>query len=189
MLWDENYLYIGAELMEPHINAQLKQRDTVIFYDNDFEVLFVGHGGVIHVWDAPYTYSGESRLFWNQAHGNLRHTGELDTVLIGTPSAVDDALSAAIPEHYYLEQNYPNPFNPETNIRYDLSHQARVSIVIYNAVGQKIRTLVDEAQPGGNYQIRWNGQDDLNTQVSNGLYFYKLNADGFVKTRKMVLMR
>jgi len=70
------------------------------------------------------------------------------------------AAAALLPDDYYLDQNYPNPFNPTTMIRYGLPEEARVTLTIYNILGQKIRTLVQDLQPAGRYQILWNGTND-----------------------------
>lgn len=95
----------------------------------------------------------------------------------------------SVPMVHHLYQNYPNPFNPQTRIQYALSKQANVSITIYNALGQKIKTLVDKSQSAGTHHIIWDGTDALDHAVSNGIYLYKMQAGDFSETRKMVLMR
>ena len=94
-----------------------------------------------------------------------------------------------IPDQYFLGQNYPNPFNPTTVISYQLLEVSDVELTIYNQLGQKVRTLVNERQPAERYQIEWDGHDQLGTQVGSGLYLYRLRAGSFVKTHKMVLLR
>jgi hypothetical protein len=74
-----------------------------------------------------------------------------------------------VPNSYALHQNYPNPFNPSTVIRYDLPYQSRVKLEVFNILGQKVVTLVDEVKPAGYKQAVWQG--DL---VSSGLYIYRL---------------
>jgi hypothetical protein len=99
--------------------------------------------------------------------------------------------SAAAPGTYSLSQNYPNPFNPATEIRYELpramgqgSGRGDVRLVVYDLLGREVATLVNESQTAGAYSVRW----DAN-RMASGVYVYKLTADGFVQTRKMVLIR
>ena len=93
------------------------------------------------------------------------------------------------PRVYRLSQNYPNPFNPETAISFDLPEQSIVGLRIYNAVGQQIRTLMDGSREAGAYTVVWEGRDDLGLDVASGIYFYRLKAGDFQKTRKMLLVR
>jgi flagellar hook assembly protein FlgD len=87
-------------------------------------------------------------------------------------------------------QNYPNPFNPRTTIRFAVPEYSKVKIVIYNSLGQKIRTLTDRDYAPGYHQIVWNGLDDLGVRVSSGVYFYQMSNEGtFSQSRKLVLMK
>ncbi len=88
-----------------------------------------------------------------------------------------------------LNRNYPNPFNPETTIRYALKETSRVKISIYNLKGQLIRSLVDDSKAAGNYSVIWNGKDDRGASVSSGIYFYRMEANNFSATQKMMLMK
>jgi hypothetical protein len=90
-----------------------------------------------------------------------------------------------------LENAYPNPFNPATTIRYSIASAGHVSLRIYNAAGQLVRTLVDEAQlpRTGGFSVIWDGTDNRGRSVSSGVYFLKLTAESFSRTRKAVLLR
>jgi flagellar hook assembly protein FlgD len=79
-------------------------------------------------------------------------------------------------QEFQLFQNYPNPFNPVTTIKYNVPEKARVSIAVYNTLGQKIKTLVDKNITVGNYKVTWNGQDDFGNKVSSGVYFYHMST-------------
>jgi hypothetical protein len=96
-----------------------------------------------------------------------------------------------LPTQFSLAQNYPNPFNPSTTIKYDLPKHAEVKLVVYNAFGQKVRTLVDNAQQeAGYHQIVWNGTNDAGHPVATGVYFYKLIAgQDYVRTLKMLFVK
>lgn len=94
------------------------------------------------------------------------------------------------PQCFELLQNYPNPFNPTTAISYQLPAVSDVEISIYNTLGQKVRTLVDEAQkPAGYYRIEWDGKNETGQAVSSGVYYYQLETGNFSKTRKILLVR
>jgi hypothetical protein len=89
---------------------------------------------------------------------------------------------------YTLEQNYPNPFNPETVIRYSTPEDGRVKITVYNLLGVELKTLVDEYKSAGNYEVIFNTKD-LKEQIGSGIYFYKMEASNYSKTRKMIILR
>ncbi len=89
-----------------------------------------------------------------------------------------------MPFSYRLSQNYPNPFNPVTTIEYSLKTAGRVNVAIFNILGQKVQTLVDEHKPAGEYSIKFDG-----ARLSSGVYLYKIQAGDFVDTKKMVIMK
>lgn len=90
-----------------------------------------------------------------------------------------------------LKQNVPNPFNPETIIEYHLaSSEIRpTTLIIYNVLGQRIRTLVDASKAGGVHRVRWDGKDDLGQQAASGVYTYRLISGEFVETKQMILLK
>lgn len=93
------------------------------------------------------------------------------------------------PYRYGLSYNYPNPFNPLTTINYSLEKRTRVDISVYNLLGQKVGTLVDEVKPAGEYTTYWDGKDDNGSAVASGVYLYKLETDEYVETKKMILLK
>ena len=101
-------------------------------------------------------------------------------------------LTEGLPKNYRLYQNYPNPFNPITRIKYSLPHHSEVVLRIYDLRGRLIRTLVEEYQKSGNYQISWNGHSKAGTKVPSGIYFYRIiartEATEYLKTRKMIFL-
>ena len=92
-------------------------------------------------------------------------------------------------QKFELLPNYPNPFNPSTTISYRVPHNAHVTITIFNVLGQKVRTLVNQVQAAGEYTVQWDGKDDLGRNMSSGLYLYTLKAGKFHSIRKMLLVR
>ncbi len=91
--------------------------------------------------------------------------------------------------HFELKQNYPNPFNPSTTIAYSLPKTTAVELIIYNMLGQKVRTLVHTVQAAGQYQVTWNGRDDAGNPVSSGFYFYQLRTLDGLQVKKMLLLK
>ncbi len=96
---------------------------------------------------------------------------------------------AGIPQRYELYQNYPNPFNPQTQLRYDLPASGQVELSVYNVLGQRVRVLVDEMQEAGRKSVIWDGKDGSGHEVASGIYFYKIKAENYQKTMKMVLLK
>ena len=104
-------------------------------------------------------------------------------------SAVENKeVNVTSPSSYRLEQNHPNPFNPSTTIQYTIKEAVHVKLTVYNIIGQTMATLVDRKQASGHYEVQWNALDELGEKISNGMYFYRLEAeDRFIQTKKMIL--
>lgn len=90
---------------------------------------------------------------------------------------------------YTLKQNYPNPFNPITNIDYYLPINSNVELKIYNAVGQKIKTLINKNENAGNHSISWDATNHAGAKVPSGIYFYVIKAGNFSQINKMLLLK
>ena len=101
---------------------------------------------------------------------------------------IEESLSTNHPGSYTLHHNTPNPFNESTTIRYRIPEDGIVSVSVFNTLGQLVRTLTGGHQEADQYSIIWDGRDDAGESLSSGLYFCRLNADGHVRTIKMVLI-
>jgi predicted lipoprotein with Yx(FWY)xxD motif len=106
-----------------------------------------------------------------------------------SPSSVTGADSPAVPKAFALYQNAPNPFNPTTTIGFDLERPAHVKLTVYNVKGEAVATLLNAQMTAGRKEISWTARDDRGMSVASGIYFYRLEAGPFTKTRKMVLLR
>jgi hypothetical protein len=91
-----------------------------------------------------------------------------------------------LPRESNLYQNFPNPFNPITNIQYSLAKPSFVKLIVYNMLGQKIRTLQNAFQTAGEYSLVWDGNDDANKRVSSGVYLYRIEEDNIYIQKKMI---
>ncbi len=95
----------------------------------------------------------------------------------------------AAPKDFALFQNYPNPFNPETTIKFQLPEPCNVKIVVYNIMGEEIETLLNENKQAGIYQLKFNGNLKNGSQLSSGIYFYKLETNKCSQIMKMILLK
>jgi len=94
-----------------------------------------------------------------------------------------------VPKTYGLNQNSPNPFNPTTRISFALPAAGEVRMSVFNVLGQQVKELVNGAMDAGVHEVIWDGKDNNGTSVASGIYFYKINANNFVATKKMVLLK
>ena len=167
-------------------------------------------GGYRYIGNGSYDYVGYSAYFWSSTeyvsgtawsrrlsyyysdlsrNGYYKGFGFSVRCVNDIPVGVDEHGGAEHPNAFRLAQNYPNPFNPVTTIEYNLPKRTQVTIEIFNVLGQKVRTLVNETRSAGSYRIEWNGNDDSGDPVSTGVYLYRFRAGDFVETKKMVLLK
>jgi hypothetical protein len=93
-------------------------------------------------------------------------------------------ISSEIPEQFALSQNYPNPFNPTTNIKFQVPKSGLVKLAVYDLLGKEIQTIVNQQLSPGTYEVDFNGSN-----LPSGIYYYKLQADEYSETKKMVLIK
>jgi hypothetical protein len=116
------------------------------------------------------TFGGEQNVFY----------GHISYPLTG----VGDQGSDEMPASFSLSQNYPNPFNPSTTIRFALPRASFVRLNVFTVLGERLETVVEERLNAGTHAVRWDA-----TGLPSGVYFYQLKADGFIQTRKLVVVR
>ena len=124
-------------------------------------------------------------------HMTARTWDNQEIEIVNNPGAStdNDDLVNVIPDASYLGKNYPNPFTGSTTIAYGLKEAGSVKLSVFNSRGQLIRTLVNDAKAPGTYQINWNGLDNNNRPVSSGVYFFRMETQGVVKTAKGLLIK
>ena len=97
--------------------------------------------------------------------------------------------TASLPKKFELGQNFPNPFNASTVIKFDLPQSSKVKLDIYNILGQKVKSLVDEKLSAGYKKVTWDGTNENGKSVASGVYFYRLQTDKFIEAKKMVMLK
>ncbi len=148
-----------------------------------------------------FVYDGYNTTFNTiSAVGNYWHPRGRPTVFgswdTSNPLASDPYFFAKpegeiteIPREFKLRVNYPNPFNPATTISFDLPRQQIVDIVIFNILGQRVRTLTSSAFPAGTHSITWDGRNEKGIEVGSGIYLYQFSSEDYSDSKKMSLIR
>jgi hypothetical protein len=101
----------------------------------------------------------------------------------------NDSDDRYISSAFLLHDNYPNPFNPNTKLKYDLPKDSFVDITIYDLLGNVVNHLVKKNQSSGSKSVQWNATNNQGEPVSAGVYFYKIQAGEFSRTKKMILLK
>ncbi len=132
---------------------------------NDGEYRIVGTLG------QPFMSSESNGVgFWYQASQELNVEVEQSTL--------------NVPKEFQLQQNYPNPFNPTTTIQFELPKKSTVTLKLFDILGREVATLVDAELESGVHKINFDGKD-----LASGIYFYRIHAEGFLKTKKLMLLK
>ncbi len=130
---------------------------------------------------------------WRVALTGTNGAGDTESINIdidavsGVYVAVED--DGVQPTAFELGQNYPNPFNPSTAIPYRVDERSHVSLEVFDALGRRVATLVDQDQPAGSYQAVWDASQTFEGAVPSGVYLYRLKTESSVKTRTMMLLK
>jgi hypothetical protein len=130
-------------------------------------------------------YTGTVRVLSNDPDESIIDIPVTFTV---NATGVDDP-AGQLPTEFALHQNYPNPFNPITGIKFDLPKDSHVKLEIFNVLGQKVTTVLDEDMRAGYRSVIWDGTDNNGHEVSSGVYFYKLIAGDHVFAKKMMMLK
>ena len=114
------------------------------------------------------------------------YAGSSMGVIYRSVSGITDVqqINHNLPELFSLYQNYPNPFNPATRIRYEIPKASFVSLKIYDLLGREVATLVNEEKQSGSYEVEFDGSN-----LSSGIYFYRMQAGSYINTKKFVLLK
>jgi len=134
--------------------------------------------GFFSIWPDTATFRGHFNLVFETAVAGWVYWTDATKIVTG----IDEGSS--MPQVFALEQNFPNPFNPSTTIKYGLPQRSHVILIVYNTLGQQVATLVNGDIDVGYHEVKFDG-----TNLSSGVYFYRIQAGSFVQTRKLLLIR
>ncbi|MDP2207601.1 MAG: T9SS type A sorting domain-containing protein [Bacteroidota bacterium] len=157
-------------------NDGLQERDSVLIHrpnekSKQHGNYAVHNNNVFFVWSEARTPSQGYSIYGN-------------VFGVSTFVSVQEPPAGKIPLHFNLEQNYPNPFNPSTIIRYDIPENGHVKLSVYDILGREVAILVNENKKVGKYEVEWNA-----SKYPSGVYFYRLIAESFSNTKRIVLLK
>jgi hypothetical protein len=134
--------------------------------------------------DSIYVTDTQAQVSLEPGEFHIYTTVKLPAPEEGILLDVEDTGSDEVVREYQLEQNYPNPFNPTTTISWQSPVSSRQTLKVYDILGREVANLVDEYKPAGRYEVQFNASN-----LASGVYFFKLQAEDFVKTKKMLLLK
>jgi photosystem II stability/assembly factor-like uncharacterized protein len=172
-----DHIYAGTYYGEIYMSTD--NGNTWLQIDNGFTTSYIQ---TLCINSDGYLFAGTVNGLYRTINNGANWT------LLNIPVAIENKFENP-PEEFNLKQNYPNPLNPVTIIKYILPKVSDVELIIYNPLGQRIRTLVNQHQPAGIFEVQWDGRDEDGAPVVSGVYIYVLKAGAFSRARKMVLLR
>ena len=174
--WD---IKLTSNLKEKNLNIELFKESSI---PSDFQIWFLDKDRLLSI---PIIENKFSIPIPEKGSGNYR-------LIVGNEefAKLHSENIPLVPLEYSLSQNYPNPFNPSTNINYQLKELSTVSLEIFNILGQKVIALIDnQLQNPGQYRVTWNGTNLSGNKVATGVYIYRITANNFVSSKKMLLLK
>ena len=187
---------VGGEVFVAGDTLTIEWTLVVPHPQNNWDLFFSPDGGItweeikldIDIPERSYRWvvpqltidEGRIRIYMDNVGGG--YTGTSENFSIRGVVTVED--EEAFSRSFNLYPNYPNPFNPSTTISFTLSNASRVSLLIYDIHGREVESLIEGIQPAGSHSIEWNASN-----LASGVYFYRLTADEFIQTRKMILIK
>jgi hypothetical protein len=175
---------IRINLGSPELNAEYERYR--VYYTRYITRSIERHNLVPYYWDVGYYGNHGSGIFdrTTGAHVYPDILGSIiDTSKVGPVVGIRGSLPS--PTEFFLGQNYPNPFNPQTTISYSLPRESTVTLRVYDLIGREVSTLLhNDREPAGVHEVSFGGRN-----LPSGVYFYRLSAEGFIETKRMVLIK
>jgi len=171
-------------------------KETVVDESGYFQFAIAGASAVAedgYMATLQFTIDDEVDLDYTDIQLTDLRINEEEVIKIASTATLSRSLSTderiGVPDVFALKQNYPNPFNPVTRVLYDIPEASFVTITIYDLLGHQVRTLVSSYEEPGYKSIVWNATNDHGMPVSAGMYLYRIRADKFTQTKKMLLLK
>ncbi|MCH7761720.1 choice-of-anchor B family protein [candidate division TA06 bacterium] len=168
---------VVVDIADPTNPVEVARYDT--YLPND-DPTFDGNWGA-------YAFTQKGYVYASDFDGVLTVLA-FDSLPTGVEEGKNDNFEMLI-DHFELHQNTPNPFQSSTTIRYVLSESRDVHLSIYNLLGQEIKRLVDDYQTAGSYEVVWDGEDRVGRPVTSGIYFYRIVADDYENTKRLIFIK
>lgn len=177
-----------TNLQHSVINSASSGSDSYSFYTQGYQTVYFEEYRF-----SPFYHSQNDLV----SNGNTRYMAQIvkancAMLMLENGTTISTGIgqpSGNMAKEFQLMQNYPNPFNPSTTISYQLPKEERVSLKIYNILGQEVRTLVNQKQAAGFHSVVWDGKDNLGHAATSGIYITRIQAGSFMKSMKMTLIK
>ncbi len=186
---DQNFLIVDSSLFISNFSDQASYvlGDETYIFNKPIEV----HFGSIR--EDLSIYQRENGVIWKELP-SINRNGQILTYTENAGYFRLGPKTIIVPEETDLHQNYPNPFNPSTTVKYDIGLmdglEQRVSVNVYNVVGQHVTTLVNNVSQVGQFYVKWDGADKFGKTLPSGIYFVQLKTDsGIIKNKKMMFLK
>ena len=155
----------------------------VITNQSTGDTTFIGNN--LYVENHPFIgLSPNNKYYWRIRSENKSGISEWSETWSFTIISPNEVKEEKLPKEFKLFQNYPNPFNPSTTISFSLPSLSFVTLKVFDALGREVSNLVSEELPAGTYTRRWNAEG-----LASGIYFYRLQTNKFLETKKLLLIR
>jgi photosystem II stability/assembly factor-like uncharacterized protein len=188
----------GSTWFEQIVETEIDDGFTLrgVSFVNGLNGTVIGDNLIVKTTDGGGTWSNQSiPLGWENSLNAIHMIDENSGTIVGYRGTIlrttnggvaflDEGKDQSMPAEYKLFQNYPNPFNPNTNISWQAQAGGWQTLKIYDILGKEIAKLVDEFRPAGNYEVKFDASN-----LSSGVYFYKLQSGNFIQTKKMILIK
>ena len=178
---------------------------TAIYNGVDFEIYLNGNLDAFTEFSGSILTTPISLMIGQVLPGNTQYNfkGVLDDIriynyalsynsiqdLYDFVNDVEDEIDNQAPQQFNLMQNYPNPFNSQTKIQFEIPISSKIRVDIFNILGQKVKTLLNDQKEPGYYIINWNGENDFGEAVNSGIYLLKLSSELYSSAMKMILLK
>lgn len=178
---------------------------TALYSGSDIELYINGRLDAFRYWSGSISNSPYDLTIGQALPNNNQNnfSGKLDNItllasvlpfdeiqkLYDLETSVEDEINSSIPTSSMLYQNYPNPFNGQTIVKFQIGSFSKVTIEIYNILGQKVVSLLNEEKPAGDYSISWNGKNERGIKVNTSVYFIRMKAGNNTFTKKIALLK
>lgn len=204
----------GGEFPVPGIEDVTRGKKCWGFHTRGLEAFLTFHdNGIKTEWQNDLwtiTLTANMRAHFRLEHKNLANSKGTSTdlrqtpeyrfkpdaeisdfeILVGEPDIIKQALSSLLPREFNLGQNYPNPFNPTTTFSVTIPVETKITLKIFNVLGERVRCIYRGTLPAGQHQFSWNAKNDAGLAMPSGVYIYRLQTrDGLGRTGKMILLK